>query len=160
MHHPRKEQGGSVGLVPAQETAVSALRGKRAECRVRTHSLGAACAQAVLGSHLRVWETTGLGAGAGCRSGARCPGRTAGPAPSATASITVRKSQVGGLGNPSQSWMLPKSLILGRGGDSLGALSWCGAWVQQLRRRPWSHLLGAHPSGSPYSSAYRTVRSA
>lgn len=95
-------------------------------------------------SHVRVWETAGLGRGAGCPVRSALPGSQWAQHPPPQCRLLCQgKSQVGGLGNPSQGWILPKSLILGRGGDSLGALSWCRAWVQQLE------MALVSPPGSP-----------
>ena len=96
-------------------------------------------------SHVHVWETTGLGAGAGLPGEERAVRAHRGPSTLRQCRLLCQgKSQVGDLGNPSQGWILPKSLILGRGGDSLGALSWCRAWVQQLEE-----MALVSPPGSP-----------
>ena len=141
------------GWCQPRKRLFSALRGRRAECRVRVRTLGpgAACTQAALGSQVRVPQTTGLGAGG-------CPGsQLVQHPPPRGRRLCQRKSQVGGLGSPSQGWKLPESAILGRGGASLGLFPVQGPGAA-AGRGPGSHLR-AHPPPGP-TSTYRTVRRA
>lgn len=98
---------------------------------------------------MRVPETTGLGAGAGLPGGEHAA-RAHSWSSTLRHSVDYcqRKSQVGGLGNPSQGWKFPKSLILGKGRASLGLFPVQGPGAA-AGDGPGSHLLGAHPSGPP-----------